>query len=306
MNQSIPRANVLIPSELERQQIFNWLQTLSSLTAWRRILGFYQDWATATENSVHDAREFGWAASTSLPESELLLIQKGLAHCKQGVEKLSRGDKRVFRFDANGEFAMAFNILSHWRKMITRIDDGENGIDELHTPLWGQFRKAVIDAHLAWCECSMDTIEPRYQGEPGLTLYGDWLKAELKNISFPIVLEEVPDPIQNTFVRTNGYTPCSGIWEPIEVLHRKVSFMNLFTREATPLPPFKIMGAMNYLHGNSKTPQITVETSTDNIDLDTTWRLLWRDDRYTDGGIPQREANYYFSEPAKSGGAASG
>lgn len=306
MNQAIPRAGVMLPSEFERQQIFNRLQTISSVTAWRRVLDFYQAWAIATEKSVHEARELGWAASTSLPGSELLLIQKGLAHCKKGVERLSSGDKRVFKFDANGDFAMAFNILSHWRKMITRIEEGENGIDELHTPLWGKFTEAVIDAHLTWCECSMDILETRYKYRPGLTLYGDWLKAELKNISFPAVLEEVPDPIQNTFVRTNAYTPCSGIWEPIEVLHRKASLMNLFSREATPLPPFKIMGAMNYLHGNSKTPQIAVETSTDNIDVDTTWRLLWRDDRYTDGGIPESEAYYRFSEPAKSGDAASG
>lgn len=292
----MPITDVMLPSELERQQIFNWLQILSSVTAWRRILEFYKAWATAVENSLREASERGWEAKTALPESEYVLILKALAHCEEGVIRLSKGDKRVFNFDANGEFAMAFRILSHWRKMITRIDEGENGIDADHTPHWQTFKERFVQAHSAWEECSTEILEPRYLGEPGLTLYGDWLIAELKKISFPPQLEATPDPVQNTFARTGEYTPCSGIWEPI-MLDQKRSLIGIFSNIAPPAPPFTVMGAMNYLHGGKKTPQITVETATDNLDLDTTWRLIWRDDRYTDGLIPDRESFYRFTQP---------
>jgi hypothetical protein len=104
--------------------------------------------------------------------------------------------------------------------------------------------------------------------------------------------------LDNTFVRTNEYTPFSGIWEPIEAAPKKNSLLRLFSDDPKPQPPFKIMGSMNYLHGGSRAPQIDIETTEDVISLGTTWRLLWRDDRYTDGRIPEQEQSYRFMAPS--------
>lgn len=295
MNQSIPIDAVKLPSDSERQQIFYWLKRVSSATAWRRIFEYYKAWAAATENSLRVAEEHGWGDETSLPQSHYVLILKGLAHCEEGVLRLSKGDKRVFKFDANGEFAMARRVLFHWAEMTTRIEMGENGINEKHTPLWAEFNETLTEACQAWQECALQILEPRYLGEPGLTLYGQWLKKELAAMSFPSELALVPDPVENTFVRTNEYTPYSGIWEPVDA--PKTSFLSLLTGAPKPQPPFKIVGAMNYLHGGSKAPQITVETATDSFRLDTTWRLLWKDERYSDGTIPEEEAHYRFTRP---------
>lgn len=294
MNPSIPDDAVKLPSDLERQQIFYWLKRVSSVTAWRRILEYYKAWAAATENSLRVAEEHDWGDETSLPQSEYALVLKCLAHCEEGVNRLSKGDKRVFKFDANGEFAMARRMLFHWAQMLYRIEIGENCIKK-HTPLWTEFNEALLEACQAWQECAQQILEPRYLEEPGLTLYGQWLQKELATMSFPDELALVPDPLDNTFVHTNEYTPCSGIWEPVDV--PKPSFLSLFTRAPKPQPPFKIVGAMNYLHGGSKAPKITVETATDSLDLDTAWRLLWRDDRYKDGAIPEDEAHYRFTRP---------
>jgi hypothetical protein len=122
-----------------------------------------------------------------------------------------------------------------------------------------------------------------------------WLQKELATMPLPSELAPVPDPAESSFVRTGDYIPCSGIWEPVDVA--KPSFMSLVTRAPKPQPPFKIMGAMNYLHGGSNAPQIRVETVDDSFSLDTTWRLLWRDDRYIDGTIPEEEAYYRFMKP---------
>jgi len=286
-----------LPSDLERQQIFHLLQRLSSVTAWRRIFEYYKAWAGCAENSVREADRQGWADRTGVHRSDYGLILKGLAHCEEGVVRLGKGDKRVFKFDGNGEFEMAWRILSHWAKMKTRIDEGENGIDEPHTPLWEEFKTTLTAVHRAWEECSYQILEPRYLGEPGLTMYNSWLQHELKNMPFPSVLPTVPDPIDNTFVRTNDYTPCSGIWEPIEAPQKKTSLLSLFSEAPKPQPPFAITGAMNYLHGGSKAPQIDTVVNGESITLDTTWRLLWRDDRYTDGSVPEQEQSYRFSEP---------
>jgi hypothetical protein len=297
MNQLISTNSILLPSDIERQQIFYFLQRLSSVTAWRRIFDYYKAWAECTENSVREADRFGWVDRTGIPESDYVLIMKGLAHCEEGVVRLGKGDKRVFKFDSNGEFEMARRILSHWKKMKAFIEEGDNAIDEAHTPLWVEFKTTLTAAYQAWAECSYQILEPRYLGKPGLTAYNSWLQDKLKTVPFPAVLPEVPDPLDNTFVRTNEYTPCSGIWEPIELPPKKTSLLRLFSNEPKPQPPFKIMGAMNYLHGGSKAPPIDVIAAGEIMTLDTTWRLLWRDDRYNDGRIPEQEQSYRFMAP---------
>ncbi|WP_229259645.1 Imm71 family immunity protein [Duganella aceris] len=287
----------MLPTDVERQQIFYFLQRLSSVTAWRRIFEYYKAWADCTENSVREADRQGWADRTGITESDYVLILKGLAHCEEGVVRLGKGDKRVFKFDANGEFEMASRTLSHWASMKTRIEEGENGIDEPHTPLWTEFKTTLTALNHAWQECSHQILEPRYVDEPALTMYNSWLQDKLKAMPFPSVLPTVPDPLDNTFVRTNEYTPFSGIWEPIEAVPKKTSLLRLFSDDPKPQPPFKIMGAMNYLLGGSRAPQIDIETAEESMSLDTTWRLLWRDDRYDDGRVPEQEQSYRFMQP---------
>lgn len=298
MNQSISNNAILLPSDVERQQIFYFLQRLSSVTAWRRVFEYYKAWAECVENSVREADRLGWADRTGLRESEYVAIMKGLAHCEEGVVRLGKGDKRVFKFDSNGEFEMASRMLFHWKQMKTRIEEGENGIDEAHTPLWAEFKSTLTAAYQAWEECSYQILEPRYLDEPALTMYNSWLQDKLKAMPFPSVLPIVPDPLDNTFVRTNEYTPFSGIWEPIEAAQKKTSLLRMFSDAPKPQPPFKTMGAMNYLHGGSRAPRIDVMAAGESMSLDTTWRLLWRDDRYTDGCIPEQEQSYRFMAPS--------
>lgn len=286
---------IMLPTDIERAQIFFWLKKVSSATAWRRIFEFYRVWTVSAENSLRVADENGWAGKTAIPPSDYLLILKGLSHCEDGVIQLSKGDKRVFKFDANGKFAMARRILFHWAEMTTRIEQGENIIDENHTPFWVEFCETLTSACQAWQECAQHVLEPRYLDEPGLTLYGDWLRNELALLHFPENLPALPDPSDNVFIKTGDIIPCSGIWEPID--EKKTPLTRIFNRAVPPTRPFNPVGAMNYLHGGSKAPRITVETETDNIDFDTTWRLLWSDERYLDEEIPIEEKSYRFNEP---------
>jgi len=286
---------IMLPTDIERAQIFFWLKKVSSATAWRRIFEFYRVWTVSAENSLRVADENGWAGKTAIPTSDYLLILKGLSHCEDGVIQLSKGDKRVFKFDANGKFAMARRILFHWAEMTTRIEQRENIIDENHTPFWIEFCETLTSACQAWQECAQHVLEPRYLDEPGLTLYGDWLRNELALLHFPENLPALPDPSDNVFIKTGDIIPCSGIWEPID--EKKTPLTRIFNRAVPPTRPFNPVGAMNYLHGGSKAPRITVETETDNIDFDTTWRLLWSDERYLDEEIPIEEKSYRFNEP---------
>jgi Immunity protein 71/Immunity protein 72 len=283
------------PSDLERKQIFYCLKRLSSLTAWARILQYYKDWLAVVEDSVREADENGWNDDTSIPMAEYVLIAKGLAHFENGVLRLGNGDKRVFKFDSTGEFEMSARILDHWSQMIRRVSMGENTIKK-HTPLWHEFSLAVDALAQAWGECGQIILESRYFDDPALIWYGQWLRHEMESMWFPENLGKVPDPVDSIFIRTGEYTPYSGIWEPVDI--PKSSLLSLLTRAPKPRPPFKIIGAMNYLHGGSNAPKIKVETERGTHEISTAWRLLWEDDRYKDGKAPEEEMDYRFSKPA--------
>lgn len=57
-------------------------------------------------------------------------------------------------------------------------------------------------------------------------------------------------------------------------------------------------GAMNYLHADFGAPTIEFEGDTPRNDgRPTTWRLVWRDDRYGDRPIPEEASKYVFVQP---------
>jgi hypothetical protein len=212
------------------------------------------------------------------------------------VLRLSKGDKRVFKFDANGEFAMAERMLTHWAEMLNRIEIGESRVNP-YVPLWEPFCKALDALSGAWSECAPDVLESRFLGDAAPTVYGQVLVKILQTTPFPPTLQALPDPLDNTFVRTGRSVPCSGIWEPINAAKvEKTGMRSIFMRATNPQAPFEIAGTMNYLHGGSNAPQVAVVTADDFLELDTTWRLLWRDDRYQDGSVPAIESGYRFIE----------
>nr|GEU28665.1 hypothetical protein [Tanacetum cinerariifolium] len=262
------------------------------------IWSYYKAWADSTKASFKEADQNNWGNLTSIPESRYVLILKAMAHCEEGVARLRNGDKTVFKFDVDGEFAMANRQLSYWDEMVHRINIGENGIDEVHTPKWQEFCLALSSLVEVWRECGSRILEVRYLDRPARVVYGAWLKNELMKMPFPSNINPVPDPVDNIIVSTNEVIPRSGIWEPIEI--RKKSLVSLFAKQKKPELPFKIMGSMNYLHIGSAAPQITVETERDSINMDTHWRLLWEDDRYKEmEHLPRSAANEWPKKKIK-------
>lgn len=287
---------IMLPSEQQRRQIFYWLKQVSSWTAWNRILGFYKTWVDITEASAREASKKGWDKRTAIPESDYRLILKCFAHCDEGVRRLRLGDKRVFKYDANGEFVMGSRMLDYSRERLSRIEYGESEIDEKHTPLWEKFKHAITELSEVWSECALVVIETDDPDDPATNVYGDWLIAEFKKMTFPEHLMEVPDPADNILIKTGKDIPCSGIWEPVIAPPSKG--FSLFRDAAKAKGPFAIAGCMNYLHEGSPAPQaLQAKVGGGGLKESVTWRLLWKDDRYIDGAIPDEEAGYVFLMP---------
>lgn len=112
------------------------------------------------------------------------------------------------------------------------------------------------------------------------------------SLAFPEVLVPTGQPI-----------PYYGIWEPVRLGVRA-------TTGTTPgglpyvFPESRIVdgrlldGCMNYLHGDFEAPTIGFAEDEPRRDgRPTTWRLVWRDDRYGDKPVPEEEQHYVFVRP---------
>ncbi|WP_354687957.1 Imm71 family immunity protein [Cupriavidus necator] len=287
-------AALLLPTETERKQIFFWLKQISSHAAWNRILSFYKAWADTTEHSRRLASERGVESTSLISESDYVFILNGLAHCEEGVRRLRSGDKRVFKFDVNGEFAMADRALGHWDTYLWRIETGEHPpINEKNTPGWGRFHSALTDLIEVWREIAPNVLEPRYLDADSRTFCNDFLRATLERMTFPDPLPNVPDPEISTLVRSRRAIPCSGIWEPVDA--PKPKLFRLSRQIETPAGPFPTIGTMSYLHGGASAPNMAAHAEENG--LPATWRLLWEDTRYNDATVPDEEANYVFLKP---------
>ena len=304
MAEIISPDDLMLPSERERQQIFYLLKKNSSITAWRRVHDFYTAWVDVTRQSLHEAARQGWALKTSLPASTLAFLQEGLAQFAKAMAALEKNNFREFGAPSFFDLIAARNRLTIELDRVRRVDEGENGIDEAHTPLWQEYCEAMHGAYDAWAECSMHLYQRNYfPGGPWY--YHRWLKRDLPLMHFPADMEAVPDPAVNSFVRGDGVVACAGIWEPVAA--PASSFIDRLTGAWKPGPPFTVVGAMNYFTANSLAPAIMLQRDGDHASekLALAWRLLWREDRYADGAVPEQEARYRFLEPERSRPVAS-
>lgn len=293
---------ILLPTSQERKQIFSYLKRISSYTAWHRISVFYQEWVEATRRCVAIASERGIDESAGIKESHYVAAIQGFSHFEEGLRRLRNGDKRVFKFDANGEFAMADRPLGHWDTYILRMFEWHEHplLDENNTPGWTEYLSAFQAVASAWSECCL-VLEARRLDKPAPLSFGQALRERLSQTRLPCDLPEVPDPQDNILVSTGRAIPCSGIWEPVDA--PKPPPFSLF-RQKPPKGPFAVVGCMNYLHSGSAAPTAYQETEEESSEIDVVWRLLWRDDRYEDGSIPEEEQHYEFMTPKAESSAA--
>jgi hypothetical protein len=118
------------------------------------------------------------------------------------------------------------------------------------------------------------------------------------------VLPAVPTAVPEVLVLTGKKIPCSGIWEPVRTGRPSGPQT---TRKGLPyqLPDSwevdgrTLDGTMNYLHAKVAAPTIAFDEDDADYGRPTTWRLLWRDDRYGDNPVPEEESRYLFVQPVR-------
>jgi len=289
------------PDERARRQRFYALKRWSSYTAWNRILALFQVWADHAEASVLESIAKNLESKSSVREDDYASILKGVARCDEGVRRLRAGDKRVFRCDVNGHFAIAAKrALAHWGRRLGPtglIETGGILVNADHTPHWHAFERAAIELMRAWDECALPILEPHGTGaatHAAAATHVDGPPQWVPRLAFPEPLPAVPDPAKAVLVGSGRIVRHSGIWEPVDAPAPKL--IRLFWPRP-PKGPLPIVGPMAYLHAGACAPHKARQGDIDGGPC--TWRLLWRDQRYEDGSIPEEERHYeFFSDAA--------
>ena len=139
---------------------------------------------------------------------------------------------------------------------------------------------AIVDSRIGGLFCARDRLAFESPAAFGQKTIFDPLYAPF---NFPSHLHDVPEPV-GTVVDTGEETPVSGIWEP----EWKDSHSLSKSLNGTPFKNEK--GCMNYLLAGALAPKY--KDSDEGPVIDVTWRLIWADNRYEDGAIPEEEKEY--------------
>jgi hypothetical protein len=303
----------LIPTIEERQKIFYHLKKCSSYTAWSRILPYYQAWADILEKSVAEASD---DATTDKPArlgtQELVFVLKGLSTFEKCLALLHEGDKSPFRYDGLNCFAVAKRPLSSWGEIWGRGELFRDVMEDPSlVPYWADILAAYQLTSSLCAEVGNDILQTPSPDDEAVFWFHEGLRDFFFNGKiyhnphrngeaspphhFPGNLPDTPDPAEVVLIGYGDYVPYSGIWEPVKAEIPKRKLVSMFSKPDMPSGPFEVVGSMNYLHGHSTAPHIGEGREP----IPTTWRLLWKDDRYLDGTIPAEETGYMFNEPRK-------
>ncbi len=297
-------------TEEERRQLFYWLKTASSYTAWERVGRYYKVWVDKfkllyDESQRHPDLEHGVLMHTS----DIVLVMSCYSFFEEALARLKKGNKRPFVWlGQTGHFSEALRPVDYWMEATRRGEGGDNEIKEMYSEHWPDVWAAREKLVEAWGDVGV-VVQTRHIDMPAKVGHINDPSTGFgldKLCKFPPGdLPEVPVPTKTVLVKTGDIVPCFGIWEPVKA-DLSPGFVGLFKK---PLPPpdghFELDGCMNYLHQGSAAPTIDFDGDDPrNEGRPTVWRLLWEDTRYRDGVIPEEERDYPFFDIAEPAGPA--
>jgi hypothetical protein len=261
-------------AEDDRRKVFWYLQRKTSYTAWKTLADAFDRFAAVFERQVKEepiavpaGLSSRWATNweTSYPE-----ILKAQVLYEQGLVRLLQGDRTVWLYNDRGVFGDADAIYHYWYMVL--VHHGPHGDKFAEGKYVDDLTSAILDVVLyAW---AVSGVMQQVWENP---LYFEfWSRERMayleKNVPFPKELPEVPVPTKQVLVRTGDLAPCFGIFE-------------------AQVPD----GCMSYfLEGVAVPPAVTVdEKDGEDYTRPAAWRLIWEDDRYLDGTIPEEEKDYF-------------
>jgi Immunity protein 72/Immunity protein 71 len=292
----------IVPTEHQRRALFGWLKQSSSLTAWRRLYSYNQAFVDAVRGAYEEEQRTSGMPQT-IPTQWFARVLQSHDAFEAALQRLQNADRRCFDFlGARGHFNEGLRAVTWWEDMYGGSFDGRNGFGPDAGPHWPEILKTIHDCLAALSDIDA-VLQERHTDVPAPidTVNDIPDQRESSLIKWWLTQTNLPPvPVLETelLVRTGRNIPHYGIWEPVQVT-RPLSIIDRF--RSLPLPPPEgrpLDGCMNYLQGGSAAPTIDFpEDGQRREGRPTTWRLLWRDDRYGPNPIPEEESHYVFVQP---------
>ncbi len=226
--------------------------------------------------------ETKWTASTYAD------ALRGLAAYDNGLTRLARGDRSVWVHNSRGVLEDAFNIAMHYYALI--YQGGPKGGDGM--VYYGKYVNAMRAALLWAMEndgfCA-GGLEPAMANMSSASVWNETRRVDFMGKKDKLILgtrdnlqrqtahlktlPEVPRPIEEVLVRTGEPCPSFGIYQP-QVSDGLMAYMG--------------QGQMALRYGEPAWSAGGGQA--------VTWKLIWADERYLDGRIPEEESDYFPAE----------
>ncbi|MBW9107864.1 Imm72 family immunity protein [Paraburkholderia phenoliruptrix] len=284
--------------ETTRRQVFWLLKRLTSFTLWEKKRDAWEIFTRAYENAVKT-----WPSSQpeQMPADNLPRIYSILSAYNKGLDELRRGYRFIWREGQAFQQALAdYDVVATY--LYPNGDYWERGIQEAPYPpkveaLNLLMRSSEYVGEHAACEVPANGRATAHFTSAGALLNPKAYVYPFYQLSYPVFpqeLQPVPQPT-GVVIRTGDAVPADGIWEPVIISREKM--LGLIPIGAASS---ENAGCFNYLVQSTRAPRVMgrVDETSDRFgEIDVSWRLLWKDDRYKDGSIPD-ESEYFLAAPA--------
>jgi len=278
--------------ESVRRKLFWLLQRLSSYSLWRRKRDawayFVQRYESALKTWPEDKtdgfhpRNIIWAYDT------LRLYDEGLV-------ELAQGNRQVWQIKS-GEFYQLFHSADLVESNFY-LPCHERGVQREPYPPEVDHLNTLRLAATYWGDNLMYPPHGNASNiyDAAYLLDAEYYSYNSKQLAYPFFSKNLP-PVpedRDIIIKTGEAVPCDGIWEPV-----KIQYNHKLLIIKTDINGFKNLGAYNYFIRGMNAPLQVYE------DMllaegwgyrDVHWRLVWEDNRYCDGIIPN-ESEYFLHE----------
>lgn len=285
-----------IPNDGERRAFLAYLLQASSFTAWERIVEQHREFVDRVRDAYEDHQKNPPAhAAVYIATSELSHFLQCHSALRKALELLGHGERRCFRWlGAPGHFSEGMRWALSWREENERwLHMGGAEFPPSNAPEWPTL-EAELNVLIARYNEVMIVLEPRFTDVPAPLYRPEQLsnfalgKALLARTELPAV-PTIDPPV---LVRSGAEVPHFGVWEPVSTPSSRGELVPSSTAQLL------VTGCMNYLHQGAPAPTIAFDgDSPRRVGRATYWRLIFIDDRYSDGTIPDSENDYEFMTP---------
>lgn len=261
-------------AEDDRRKLLWYLKRKTSYTTWQAKADAFDRFAIVFERQVKEepiaTRPGGsvkWGTNWEFLYPRIL---KGQVLYEQGLARLLQGDRTVWLYNDRGVLGDADAIYGNWYTAL--VNHGPHGDIFFRGKYVDDLTAAILDVFPYACATS-GVVQQAWENP---VYYDFWSKESMAHLEnqapFPQNPPGVPIPTNQVLVRTGDPAPCFGIFEP-------------------QVPD----GCMSYLlEGVAVPPAVTIgEKDGERYTRPATWRLIWEDDRYLDGTIPDEEKDYF-------------